>query len=272
VVTAADPVSAMSTTDVANGLAASLTPTVATATYFLRVDGVGNGTANSGYTDYASLGAYRLTLSGSCDATPLVTAPGAPQGLSASVRAADVEVDVDWAPPASDGGDPVVGYVVSVNHEVVADLGADQTAVTLDDLDGGETYTLQVRALNGLGLGDAAQTSFSVPSGNPAMTAPSAPRIGAAKSGVRGGKSTAKAVWSPPSTDGGIRVTGYQVLAQRLNRSGAVIGRVTSRWLGGSARSVTLKLAKGRYRFVVVARNLVGVSPASAGSKVVRAR
>ena len=277
VVTAADPVSVASTTDVANGLAASLTPTVTTATYFLRVDGVGNGTANTGYTDYASIGAYRLNLAGACDATPPApdTAPSAPQGLTATVRAADLEADVDWAPPASDGGDAVVGYEVTLDGEVVADLGADQTAVTLVDLDEGESYALAVRALNGVGLSEAAQTSFSVPaapSEDPAATAPTAPRIGAAKSGARGGKSTAAATWSPPSTDGGARVTGYQVVAQRLNSSGAVVGVVTSRWLGASARSVTLKLTKGRYRFVVVASNAVGVSPTSAPSKVVRAR
>lgn len=277
VVTVADPVSVMSTTDVANGLAASLTPTVATAAYFLRVDGVGNGTANTGYTDYASIGAYTLNLSGACDATPPApdTAPSAPQALTASVRAADLEADVDWAPPASDGGDAVVGYEVTLDDEVVAGLGADQTSVTLVDLAEGETYALQVRALNGVGLSEAARTSFSVPaapSADPGTTAPSAPRIGAAKSGARGGKSTATAAWSPPSTDGGARVTGYQVLAQRLHRSGAVVRVVASRWLGASARSMTLKLTKGRYRFVVLARNAAGVSPASAPSKVVRAR
>ena len=62
------------------------------------------------------------------------------------------------------------------------------------------------------------------------------------------------------------------MLAQRLNRSGAVVKTLASRWVSAGARSAKLRLAKGRYRFVVVARNAVGISPSSAPSKTVRAR
>jgi PKD repeat protein len=44
------------------GLAASLTATVAAGTYYLRIDGVGTGDpVSTGYSDYGSIGEYRLT-------------------------------------------------------------------------------------------------------------------------------------------------------------------------------------------------------------------
>jgi PKD repeat protein len=42
-------------------LNATLTASLAQGTYYLEVDGVGSGTATTGYTDYASLGQYRVT-------------------------------------------------------------------------------------------------------------------------------------------------------------------------------------------------------------------
>ena len=43
------------------GLAAILTTVVNAGTYYVAVEGVGYGDANTGYTDYASTGAYTLT-------------------------------------------------------------------------------------------------------------------------------------------------------------------------------------------------------------------
>jgi hypothetical protein len=277
-VASANPASAASSTDVANGMAASLSPSVATSSYFLRVDGVGNGTGATGYSDYASIGAYTLTISGNCTTvTPPapVSPPSAPQSLTASVRADQLEADLHWAAPAVDGGGAVLGYQLVVDNAVVGDVSAGETAATLTGLDEGETYAVEVRAHNSAGLGAPAQTSFTVPNAPVVATVttpPSAPRIGGATSGARGGRSTATAAWSPPPSDGGSAITGYQVVAQRLDRSGKVVHTVTGQWLGAGARSVTLRLPKGRYRFVVHAHNAMGVSPWSAVSKVVRAR
>ena len=44
-----------------SGLSAALSTSVTGGTYYLAVDGVGSGTASTGYTDYASLGQFSLT-------------------------------------------------------------------------------------------------------------------------------------------------------------------------------------------------------------------
>jgi hypothetical protein len=278
VVATANPTSGTTSSDVASGMSATLTPSVTAAPYFLRVDGVGKGTGTTGYTDYASIGAYTVTVSGDCDTvTPPapVTAPSAPLGLTAVVRADALEADLDWSAPAVDGGSAVQSYELTVDGELVGSVDAGQTAATLTNLAEGQAYAVEVRAVNSAGLGAPATTSVAVPAPptvGPVATAPSAPSIGAAKSGARGGRATAAVTWSVPSRDGGSGITGYQVVAQRLDASGKVVKVLTSRWLGAGTRSVTWRLAKGRYRFVVHARNAVGVSPWSTPSKAVRAR
>ena len=66
-VDSADPASAMVSTDVASGLDAEISTTLAAGTYYVHVDGVGYGDTSTGYTDYASLGRYDVeVLSGVC--------------------------------------------------------------------------------------------------------------------------------------------------------------------------------------------------------------
>ena len=56
-----------------SGLSSSLTYTVPAGTYYLSVDGVGVGTADTGYTDYASIGQFSLigTVPGSQGQSPV---------------------------------------------------------------------------------------------------------------------------------------------------------------------------------------------------------
>ncbi|MCI1262783.1 MAG: M12 family metallo-peptidase [Tetrasphaera jenkinsii] len=59
-----NPSAAYSTYDLATGLNAATSTTVAPGTYYLEVDGVGADSPSTGYSDYASLGQYTITVSG----------------------------------------------------------------------------------------------------------------------------------------------------------------------------------------------------------------
>jgi hypothetical protein len=102
--------------------------------------------------------------------------------------------------------------------------------------------------------------------------APGAPGIGKAKPGRHGGPTTAKARWAAPTSTGGAAIVGYRVIAQRIKGSGRVVKSVGSTMLSAHTRAVTMRLAKGKYRFVVIAYNSVGASPYSPASRVVAAR
>jgi hypothetical protein len=154
----------------------------AIGTYYLRVDGVGNGDPKkTGWSDYGSLGQYRLTSNG-C-ATKTVQSSNAVQ-----------------------------------------------------------------------------------------VSRPSPPRIGTASPGKRGGTSTALVRWLAPTSNGGAAVTKYRVLARRLDAQGRVVRSYGSAYLKPGARSLSMKLPKARYKFVVVAYNRVGMSPLSGYSNIVNAR
>jgi hypothetical protein len=110
------------------------------------------------------------------------------------------------------------------------------------------------------------------PSGTQTATRPGSPGIKTASSGSRGGKSTAVARWAAPTRNGGAAITKYRVRARRLNDANHFVGTYTSGYLSSSARSLTMRLPKGRYRFSVMAWNRVGASAWSGNSNIVRAR
>lgn len=59
----ANPPSGSTSADVATGLDAAITTTVPSGTYTVRIDGVGAGSPlDTGYSDYASIGAYTVSL------------------------------------------------------------------------------------------------------------------------------------------------------------------------------------------------------------------
>lgn len=190
VVGSANPTSGQDTSVwpyVPTGMGASLTVPAGNGTYYVRIDGVGKGSpATDGYSDYDSLGEYRLAIS-ACDGTMPTTA------------------------------------------------------------------------------------TFATPT-TTSVHAPSAPRIGWATSGRRGGAITAKARWSAPASTGGAAILGYKVRAQRLDSSGRVVRVYTTSMLSSGSRAAALRLARGHYRFRVVAYNRIGSSPLSAASRMVSAR
>ena len=100
-------------------------------------------------------------------------------------------------------------------------------------------------------------------------SAPSAPRIRRVLSGRPGGEVTARVVWSRPASTGGAGISGYKVVALELRRDGSVAGETSSGMLAPSARALTMRLDRGRYRFVVRAYNVNGASAPSRSKAVV---
>jgi hypothetical protein len=93
---------------------------------------------------------------------------------------------------------------------------------------------------------------------------PSAPRLRNAVAGRPGGRVTATARWQAVKG-----AAGYQVRAVRVGSRGKA---VTSRKLSGSARSHSMVLKRGTYRFSVRTINASGASAWSTKSSKVRAR
>jgi hypothetical protein len=128
-VTSSAPPSAYTTGSVSTGMNATATVPGAIGTYYLRVDGVGSGDPHgTGWSDYGSLGQYKLTANG-CGSTTTqpptpptqpgaqthtVTRPGPPRIGTASTGAkrGQVTAVARWSPPTNTGGSPITRYRV----------------------------------------------------------------------------------------------------------------------------------------------------------------
>jgi hypothetical protein len=135
----------------------------------------------------------------------------------------------------------------------------------------GRAYRFQVLAMNEIGSSSYSALSNRVVPG----TRPDAPVIRRASSGQAGGGLTATARWAPPRSVTLPRLTGFTVVAMRMQsgaRNATVLRRFRSQVLRPGRTEHRFVLPDGIYRFEVVAWNSIGRSQPSARSQAVRAR
>ena len=93
-----------------------------------------------------------------------ITVPGAP--AITGVTVAEGEATVTWTPPASDGGSPLTGYVLTPYEDGVAQLpialGTGTTSTTATGLANGLPHTFKVAAVNAIGTGPDSAASTAV--------------------------------------------------------------------------------------------------------------
>lgn len=183
-----------------------------------------------------------------------------------SVTTSALRGTIRWTPAANPGNAYLSHWLLTVDGQLLPQTGPTRSATVTFSSYGTHTVTLtpEMEAeLPGTAPARTLKVLVAVP--------PSAPRIGTASSGAAGGTVTATARWAAPVSSGGAAVTSYRVIAARIV-GGKVVGTKLSGALPASARSYAFRLAKGSYRFRVVAANVKGSSPASAYSRTVVAR
>jgi len=173
------------------GMDAQVTVPAGVGTYYVRIDGVGNGDpATTGYSDYGSVGEYVLAIS-ACDGTiPPVTTPVAPTGVTTTTTTTraglpsmpgiglassgrpggTVTATVRWRSPASNGGAAIVGYRIKAERLArsgrvarvltSAMVSAGQQALTMH-LPRGH-YRFRIVALNPVGASPMSAASRAV--------------------------------------------------------------------------------------------------------------
>jgi len=185
------------------------------------------------------------------------TAPDAPTSVAAAPG--NASVTLQWHAPATDGGSPLTGYVVTpyVGTSAKTAHPFDSTATTesITELANGTAYTFRVAAKNAIGTGAQSAASSAIAAGTP-LSPTAAVAIP--------GNGTARVQWTVPASSNGSPITGYVVAAYHgatLAQSVAV--GVGTHWtLTGLANGAT-------YTFKVAARNARGASHAAATVPIV---
>ena len=185
---------------------------------------------------------------------PAANPPGSPRNLGAS--AGDGVVTLGWSAPSSDGGSPITNYRVyqkqnSQTFSLIATVGVAYS-YTDNSVTNGVTYSYVVRAVNGVGEGGPSNEVSATPTGPRLPDAPQNLRAKSAKGSI-------DLRWSPPGSNGGSPITGYNVY--RGLTSG---DRSVSLHLGVVTAYTDTGLTYGQtYFYVVRALNGVGEGPPS---------
>lgn len=177
--------------------------------------------------------------------------PGVPRGLTADIDSGDILVE--WSSPANTGTARLTGYqltwrVLSSSTEAPDELNltADAVSYAIPSPRYGEVYTITLRAKTTAGIGVAATLQYRVP------TVPSIPTslVATYTNG------TTRIGWSPPLTNGGSPIIGYELSWEPFTGVATVA-------LDAATRHYDLNsLSEGTvYRFAVIARNNVGRGP-----------
>ena len=133
-----------------------------------------------------------------------VGALSAPTSLS--VRDTDyTALTVDWTAPASDGGSPITNYEYRIGASAWASTGTSATSVLIGGLTAGTTYSITVRAVNGIGTGPAsaalsATTTEAMPPSIPLF-------VVATPTGGTG----VDLAWRVPASEMGAPITRYEI-------------------------------------------------------------
>ena len=166
----------------------------------------------NGTTYQVSVRAVNAVGSGTAatpQATTPATVPGAPVIVGNTVAGSDLQLSAAFTAPTSDGGSTIIGYDYSTDAGATWLLAGTTTSpivITALSIDGttvltnGQTYFVELRAVNAAGTGTASAVATGI-----AQTIPSAPSI----SSVTAGPSSL-AVMFTPASNGGAAIMNYQ--------------------------------------------------------------
>lgn len=193
---------------------------------------------------------------GASTATPPAI-PALPAGLPTALqgRRGNAQVSLSWKAPTSDGGSPIVDYLLQSSSDggktwaTIERPASAATTVTVTALANGTSYVFRLAAVNSTGPGAFTANSAAI---MPATTA-AAPSVATATR--RNGQATL--TWTAPASDGGQTIVNY--VLQKSGDNGLTWASIPRKASTATAATVA-GLTNGKpYLFRVAAVNALGV-------------
>ncbi len=142
----------------------------------------------------------------------VITAPGAPTSLNATASG-QTTINLSWTAPTSTGGADITGYKIEVSTDgggtftqLVASHSTPPYAHT--GLSAATTRHYRVSAINSVNTGPVSNVATATTADAATPTAPSAPT---SLTATASGQTIINLRWTAPSSNGGGRITGYQI-------------------------------------------------------------
>jgi hypothetical protein len=204
----------------------------------------------------------------SVEVTPAAT-PDPPRSVIAV--ATDGGANLEWSPPATDGGDPIANYRVRVWHEATAVVEFDTVATnaSISGLINGVDYRATVTALNSVGESIASEPAFLRPVAPPVVEPPTTHRRPSSPVNISVISATRKLVtvgWAVHDS-GGAPVLDYVVHTSRYKNKGFTISPDAT---SATPRAELRKPRRGALYVRVIAVTSAGESVPSPAKRVVR--
>jgi len=161
----------------------------------------------------------------------VITTPSAVQRPRA-VEAEQTKVTLQWTPPASDHGSPLIGYRISIlldqqhndgpQWHTVCELTKSSTpSFVVTNLVGNTAYLVDIQAVNKVGPGDACEV--------PITTAPCGPDPPSKPWVEESRDDCLNVAWYPPPSDGGFPVKTYRLKMRKILGASA---STWNKWMG----------------------------------------
>ncbi len=133
--------------------------------------------------------------------------PDAPTDVQ--VTPGDKTLTISWKAPANNGGSTITGYNVYVNDSLNNAQPVTDTTYTVQNVENGREYKVQITAINAQGEGTKTTEVKATPNEPTVINPPSAPKN--LRYVTYMDSDNAKIVWDVPENNGGAAVTGYHV-------------------------------------------------------------
>nr|XP_006823014.1 PREDICTED: titin-like [Saccoglossus kowalevskii] len=167
---------------------------------------------------------------------------------------------LEWKPPASDGGNPIISYIVEMKDQFstkwTLTANVAQPTCTVSDLKENTIYEFRVSAENKAGAGKPSQSSKPTKAKNP-YDAPGAPPVPKVLDVTH---HSVTLEWTPPESDGGAPILGYVLYSkERLDK----LWVQSSQMLECLTHTVSDLRERCVYQFKIAAENKAGVGKPS---------